>query len=86
MYYEVITIQDLDMVYSFRELAKTDSNAALTYLVQWDYGESNPENVFTRHQLFAGLRFVDYIENAQYLALWQIGIDSVSLYRKVTPS
>lgn len=86
MYYEVVNIQDLNIVDSFKELAKTDSDAALAYLAQWDYGESNPDEVFTRHQLFARLRFADYIENAQYLALWQIGIDAVSLYRKVMPS
>ena len=34
-------------------------------------------------EVFDGLLYVKCLENNKYLALWQIGIEGITLYRKV---
>lgn len=82
IYYEVIDFTDLDVVDHFMELAEKDSVAALAYLGQWDYGDNMSDLPLTRQQIFEGLSFTKYVEDGEYLALWQIGINGITLYRK----
>ena len=95
-YLEVINFTDPEVINYFMELQKEDIDAALLYLSQWDYGENDIEKFLIRQQIFDGLLYVKYLENNGslitildvlkniYLALWQIGIEGITLYRKVT--
>ena len=83
-YVEVVHFKDSEVIDYFMELQKEDIDAALLYLSQWDYGENDIEKFLIRQQIFDGLLYVKYLENNIYLALWQIGIEGITLYRKVT--
>lgn len=83
-YLEMINFTDPEVINYFMELQKEDIDAALLYLSQWDYGEIDIEKILVRQQIFDGLLYVKYLENNIYLALWQIGIEGITLYRKVT--
>lgn len=83
-YLEVINFTDPEVINYFMELQKEDIDAALLYLSQWDYGEIDIEKILVRQQIFDGSLYVKYLENNIYLALWQIGIEGITLYRKVT--
>ncbi len=80
----MVNFTDPVVINYFMELQKEDINAALLYLSQWDYGEDNIETILIRQQVFGGLSYVKYLENNTYLALWKIGIEGITLYRKVT--
>lgn len=82
-YIEVIDLSDPEVVVCFQELLKEDPDVAIKYLSQWDYGEQSSENILTRSQIFDGLSFTKYVEDESYLALWQIGIGGIILYRKI---
>ena len=82
-YRELTYFTDLDVIGCFMELEKKDPFAALAYLAQWDYGEDIGEELLTRRQIFEGLAFTKYAEDSGYLALWQIGIEGITLYRKM---
>ena len=82
-YVEVVHFNDPEVIDYFMELQKEDIDAAFLYLSQWDYGENDIGKISTRDQVFDGLLYVKYLENDKYLALWQIGIEGITLYRKV---
>lgn len=81
-YIEVIDFSDPEAIVCFQELLKEDLDVAIKYLSQWDYGEQSSE-LLTRSQVFNGLSFTKYVEDESYLALWQIGIGYITLYRKI---
>ena len=83
-YIQSVNFTDPEVINYFMKIQKEDIDAALLYLSQWDYGENAIEKISTRDQVFDGLLYVKYLENNQYLALWQIGIEGITLYRKVT--
>lgn len=82
-YVEVVHFNDPEVIDYFMELQKEDIDAAFLYLSQWDYGENDTEKILIRQEVFDGLLYVKYLENDKYLALWQIGIEGITLYRKV---
>lgn len=82
-YRELADFTDLDVIGCFMKLEKEDPFAALSYLAQWDYGEDIGEELMTRRQIFEGLAFSKYAEDSGYLALWQIGVEGITLYRKM---
>ncbi len=82
IYREVENFTDFVVIDYFMYLEREDPFAALTYLSQWDYGESLSEESFNRQDIFEGLSFTKYAEDENYLALWQIGVDGITLYRK----
>ena len=81
-YRELADFTDLDVIGCFMKLEKEDPFAALSYLAQWDYGEDIGEELMMRRQIFEGLAFTKYAEDSGYLALWQIGVEGITLYRK----
>lgn len=83
VYQEVIHIDDAEVAALFMEKHGQNPEEALAYLSQWDYGEESDKRL-TYSQIMDGLLFVNYAVNDLYLALWQTGIDSISLYRVVT--
>lgn len=82
-YIQSVNFTDPEVINYFMKIQKEDIDAALLYLSQWDYGENDIGKISTRDQVFDGLLYVKYLENNQYLALWQIGIEGITLYRKV---
>ena len=82
-YVEVVNFNDQEVIDYFMQLQKEDIDAAFLYLSQWDYGENDIEKILIRQEVFDGLLYVKYLENDKYLALWQIGIEGITLYRKV---
>ena len=67
-YIEVIDLSDPEVVVCFQELLKEDTDVAIKYLSQWDYGEQSSESILTRSQIFDGLSFAKYVEDESYLA------------------
>lgn len=82
VYQEVAHIDDAEVVALFMEKCKQDQQEALSYLSQWDYGEEGGEQL-VYSQIMEGLMFVNHIVNDMYLAVWQTGIEGISLYRAV---
>lgn len=82
VYREVENFTDFVVIDYFMYLEREDPSTALTYLSQWDYGESLSEESLERQDIFEGLSFTRYAEDENYLALWQIGVDGITLYRK----
>ena len=78
-YLEVVNFNDPEVIDYFME----DIDAALLYLSQWDYGENDTQKILIRQEVFDGLLYVKCLENNKYLALRQIGIEGITLYRKV---
>lgn len=77
---EVINLNDLEVFETFVDKAKTDHDEALAYLSQWDQGEDNGEPE-PYNGITGKLSCVHTIMNTQYMALWQAGIEAVTLYR-----
>lgn len=82
IYQEVIHIDDAEVVAQFMDKYQQNQEEALEYLSQWDYGETSDE-LLTYSQIMNGLMYANYVANDMYLALWQTGIDGISLYRVV---
>lgn len=82
LYQEVIYLQDTEVVEIFMEKYRRDDEEALEFLAQWDYGCDSGE-IQTFSQIMDSLAFVNYIAIDEYMALWQTGVDGVSLYRRV---
>lgn len=82
VYQEVVHIDDAEVVALFMEKCKQDQEEALSYLSQWDYGEEVGEQL-AYSQIMEGLTFVNHIASDMYLAVWQTGVEGISLYRAV---
>lgn len=82
VYQEVVHIDDAEVVVLFMEKYRQDQAEALSYLSQWDYGEGGGERL-AYSQIMEGLMYVNYIAGDMYLAVWQTGINGISLYRAV---
>lgn len=83
IYQEVIHINDEEVVTQFMGKQMQNPEDALAYLSQWDHGDGDGEKL-TYSQIMEGLTHVNYVSNDIYLALWQTGIDGISLYRVST--
>lgn len=82
VYQEVVHIDDAEVVALFMEKCKLNQEEALSYLSQWDCGEGGEQLAYS--QIMEGLMFVNHIAVDMYLAVWQTGIEGISLYRAVT--
>lgn len=82
VYQEVVHIDDAEVVALFVEKCKQNQEEALSCLSQWDYGEGGEQLAYS--QIMEGLMFVNHIAGDMYLAVWQTGIEGISLYRAVT--
>lgn len=80
IYQEVIHIDDVEVIAHFMDKYQQDQEEALAYISQWDYGEISDE-LLTYSQIMDGLKYVNYVANDLYLALWQTGIECIHLYR-----
>ena len=83
-YIQSVNFTDPEVITYFMKIQKEDIDAALLYLSQWDYGENDTQKILIRQEVFDGLLYVKCLESNKYLALWQIGIEGITLYRKVT--
>lgn len=81
LYTEVAHFEESETVDRFHELEEQDSDSAVHFLSQWDYGENDgdPE---TLSQITDGLLFMNRAECGDYMALWQTGVTGVTLYRR----
>lgn len=82
LYVEVAHFEESGTVDRFNELERQDPDSAVSFLSQWDYGENDgdPE---TLSQMIDGLFFVNIVEWEDYMAIWQLGVTGVTLYRRV---
>lgn len=81
-YVEVVHLEDSETVELFLEMVGQDEGSAVSFLAQWDFGE-NDGDPQGREEIAEGLLFVNRAEHGEYMAVWQTGVQGVTLYRRM---
>lgn len=81
-YVEAVHLEDSETVECFLEMAGQDEERAVSFLAQWDFGENDGEPQ-GREEIAEGLLFVNRAEYGEYMAIWQTGVQGVTLYRRI---